>query len=796
MRWLFRVLLVLIVVGVGGGGGAYIWLRGSLPTIDGSISVSGISNPVEIVRDRNGIPHIYARSTIDAAFGLGFVHAQDRLWQMEMNRHIGAGRISEVVGEVALGNDKFLRTLGIYDAAEKTFANLDIETRASLEAYAAGVNQYLTTRSGPLPLEFIILGHEPEPWKPADSLVWVKMMAWDLGGNWADELLRARMLRTLSSAQVAQLFPPYPSDGEISLEEYAELFDRLPLDELWAATDGLRPDRANGSNNWVVSGDRTATGKPLLANDPHLSLGAPALWYFAHMNAPGLNVIGATLPGVPSVVLGRNDHIAWGFTNTGPDVQDLFIERLDPNNSDNYLTPDGSQPFTIRDEVIRVKDGEDVPLRVRITRHGPIISDIVDSFRDGLGDNEMLAFSWTALRPDDLTAQAGRKINTAQNWTEFVAALREFHAPQQNIAYADVDGNIGYYAPARVPIRRNGNVANGLVPAPGWDGSHDWVGFIPFDELPHLYNPAGGAIATANNKVVSDDYPYFLTTDWAPPFRAERINELLKARDKHSIESFRAMQGDIFSPLAVEFLSHLVQSDVRGDRPQAAIKLLHEWDGNMDRRKPEPLIFSAWYRELTRLIYADELGDIFEDYWNTRPIFLRNILNNDPVWCDDITTDAAESCSDLASRALVSAIFFLSDTYGDDIEKWRWGDAHSARSAHAVFSGQPIVGDLFEIDIPSDGGAETLNRAIFKMNDSEHPFRQFHGPSLRAIYDLEHPNRSLFIHSTGQSGNRLSGSFSDFSERWRDIEYVPMTTQREDIDAGAMGTLILEPSGS
>ena len=794
MRWLIRGVLALILVIVVVLAGAYVWLRGSLPKTEGSVTVAGLSSAVEIVRDRNGVPHIYARSVIDAAFALGFVHAQDRLWQMEMSRRIGAGRISEMVGEASLGTDKFLRTLGVYDSAERTFANLDIETRASLEAYAAGINAYLDTRTGPLPPEFLILGHTPELWRPADSLVWVKMMAWDLGANWSDELLRARLAQRLTHDQVAQLFPPYPPDGEVALDEYAGLYEGLRLDELWAASEELRPGRANGSNNWVLSGARTATGKPLLANDPHLGLGAPSLWYFAHLNAPGLNVIGATLPGVPSVVLGRNDRIAWGFTNTAPDVQDLFIERIDPANPDNYLTPEGSRPFEVREEIIRVKDGEDVTLRVRITRHGPVISDVLDDARGAVAANQVLAFAWTALRDDDRSVQAGRKINLARNWEEFVDGLRDFHSPQQNIVYADVEGNLGYYAPGRVPIRQAGNTARGLVPAPGWDGSHDWLGFIPFADLPNVFNPAGGVIATANNKMVPDDYPYFITSEWAPPFRAARINTLLAERDSHSIESFKAIQGDIVSPLAREFLSLLLQADANDERARAALAMLSEWDGTMDRNRPEPLIFAAWYRDLTRLVYADELGAIFRDYWELRPVFMRNVMRHDTDWCDDISTGPKESCPQIVTRALESALDKLVATYGDDPGKWRWGEPHSARSAHQLFSGQPMLGELFDIDLPADGGGETLNRALYRISDGDNPFRQYHGASLRAIYDLDDPDRSLFIHSSGQSGNRMSDQYSSFAERWRNVEYIPMKTRRSDIEAGAMGTLVLQPA--
>ncbi len=792
MRWLVRGIAALVVLILVVGAGGYLWLRGSLPQIDGRIEVAGLSGRIEIVRDRNGIPHIFARSAIDAQFGLGFVHAQDRLWQMEMNRRIGAARLSEVVGDAGLSIDRFLRTLGIYRHAERTFDNLDIETRAGLEAYAAGVNAFLETRSGPLPPEFLILRHTPEPWRPADSLAWIKMMAWDLSGNWGAELLRARMARRLTPRQISELYPPYPENGIVALRDYAALLGDLPLDALQAALPAP-PNPNNGSNNWVLSGTRTATGKPLLANDPHLGLGAPSLWYFAHLSAPGLDVIGATLPGVPGVVLGRNDRIAWGFTNTGPDTQDLFIERIDPANPENYLTPTGSQPFETRREVISVKGGADEILDVRETRHGPVISDILDDAGEVVGEREVLAFAWTTLRDDDLTAQASRKLNQARNWDEFVAALRDFHSPQQNIVYADVDGNIGFYAPARVPLRDSRNTLRGMMPAPGWTGTNDWVGFIPFDELPNAFNPQSGAIATANNQIVPDDYPYFITAEWSAPYRAERIKELLNAREKHSIQSFKDMQGDVRSPFARIFLPYLLGAQVTGEAASEALTLLRAWDGTMDRDRPEPLIFSAWYRELTRLVYADELGDLFEDYWGFRPIFMANVLGGDGQWCNDISTGPRETCAGQISLALERALSELQDDYGDDIGDWRWGDAHSAHSEHRPFSGQPVVGALFDIDLPSSGDAETLAAARFSISDSENPFRQFHGASLRAIYDLGDPNRSLFIHSSGQSGNILSG-YRGFSEAWRNVEYVPMTTDRREIEIDAKGTLILEPA--
>ena len=460
LRGLFFIVALLLLLLVAG----FIYLRLSLPKLNGNVKLTGLNSSVEIIRDRYAIPHIYAKSKDDAYFALGFVHAQDRLWQMEFQRRVGAGRLSEVLGTTTLDTDKFLRTLGVYHYAEAAIANMNEETRQALESYCAGINSYLQTRKGPLPPEFLVLGHTPEPWKPADVVVWAKMMAWDLAGNWDDELLRARMSKVLSSEQLSELYPPYPGDAPVVLPDFKGLYQDLPLDQIWATSPKPEPPGA-GSNNWVLSGNKTASGQPLLANDPHLGLGAPSLWYFAHLNAPGLEVIGATLPGTPTVLLGHNNKVAWGFTNTGPDVQDLFIEKINPDNPLEYLSPEGYKLFSLREEIIKVKDADDVVLTVRESRHGPIISDVSQDSADAAGlsgVNHVLAFSWTALSEDDITLQAMLKLNTVQNWDEFTQSLRDFSGPQQNIVYADTEGNIGYYAPAKVPIRANGD---GFMPS-------------------------------------------------------------------------------------------------------------------------------------------------------------------------------------------------------------------------------------------------------------------------------------------------------------------------------------------
>lgn len=795
MRWLVRVLIVVLGLIVIGAGGTYVWLLSSLPQLDGQLAVPNLEAPVDIVRDRHGIPHIYAESERDAYFALGFVHAQDRLWQMELNRRIGAGRLAEIVGERAADFDRFLRTLSVYDYSKRNFARLDADTRAIFEAYAEGVNAFLTTRRGAPPPEFVLLRHRPEPWQPADSLVWGKMMAWSLGTNWSNELLRARLAERLSASQIADFFP---QDGGVAIfppRELTGLKWRAMLDEL-ARMGPAWPHPANGSNNWVIAGRHTVSGKPLLAHDPHLGLAVPSVWYFVHLSAPGLDIIGATLPGLPGILLGRNQRLAWGFTNTGPDVQDLFIEKLSPSDPGWYLAPGGEEPFEIRPETVKVRGGDDIHLTVRLSRHGPVLSDVLNRAGAAVGEGYVLALAWTALENSDTTPRAFLNMARATNLEEFVAALRDYETPQQNIVYADVDGHIAFYAPGRVPRRQDANDVMGRLPVPGWHRGYDWDGYIPFEELPHSFDPPSGVIATANDKIVPDDYPYHITFEWEPAYRVRRISELLESQAKHSQESFIRLQGDIVSPMAREFLPLLLSVPAVQEPAAQAHDLLRGWNGGMDRNRPEPLIFAAWYRELTRLVYADELGGMFGEAWGLRPIFMYDVLTAKPAWCDDVTTEAVEGCDEVIATAFVQAVAALAESYGPDPAEWRWGEAHPAHSRHQPFTHVPFLRRLFDIRFPVGGGAFTINRAQYSIASARAPFAAIHGPSMRGIYDLDDLDRSLYIHSTGQSGNPLSDLYDNFAERWGNVEYLPMTIRRDDIMAGALGTLRLRPSAA
>lgn len=781
----------------------------SQPQIDGKLRLSGLTAAVDIVRDAEGIPHIYAQSADDAYFALGFVHAQDRLWQLELNRRIAAGRMAEILGPGAADTDRFMRTLGVRRNAERILVNLSSATRTVLEAYARGINAYLANRPGPLPPEFLLTGAPPpEPWQAVDSIGWQTMMAWDLSANWSREVLRMRLAQRLSLQQINEFLPPYPGDAVTPTRDYTRLYRELDgtVRQL-SKVAGIAPPslvEGMGSNNWVVGGALSESGKPLLANDPHLSLSAPGLWYLAHLSAPGLNVIGGTLPGLPTVVLGRNDRIAWGFTNTAPDVQDLYIEHINPADDKQYQTPDGWADFTMRSEFIKVKGQPDVRLEVRETRHGPVITGALPILAKAPVDAKqyVIAFSWTALRPDDLSLQAGIKFNRAGNWQEFLDAAKDFAAPQQSTVYADVDGNIGFIAPARVPIRKAENDLKGLAPAPGWDARYDWDGFIPFDQLPRQYNPSPQRVMTANHKIVGDDYPHFLTSEWSQAYRALRIDQLLDARPKHSLDSFAQIQKDHVSLAARELLPTLLGTVPRNERARAALEALAKWDGAMDTDSVQALIFNAWMREASRQIFADELGEaLLKDYWEQRNMHspMVNVLTNKDgqgSWCIDVSkpsTDDPQTCDDVLSASLDQALADLERRYGDDMAQWRWGRAHVAYSEHRPFSKVAALAGIFDLRIPVPGDTYTVNAARFSMRDEKEPFVTHHAAGFRALYDLSQPENSRFIHSTGQSGNVLSPLYRNFMQRWAEVGYVPMKTARPEVEKNKLGTLTLSP---
>jgi penicillin amidase len=810
MKWLRGTLWGLAALALLLALAAGIYATRAMPTVEGQLGVAGLQQPVRIERDPHGIPTLKARSLHDLLFALGFVHAQDRLWQLETHRRIGAGRLAEAFGEPALDSDKFLRALGVRRAAAAQWAHLEPDARAAVLAYTDGVNAVIGTLRA-RPPEMLILGVRPQPWDPVDTLAWSIMMAYDLGANWSTELLRLRLALRLPVERINELLPPYPGEKPLPTADYATLFRALKLD---AATATASLDRALdrlvaaappsgiegvGSNNWVVAGSRTTTGSPLLANDPHLKLSVPALWYFARLEAPGIKVAGATLPGLPLVVLGQNEHLAWGFTNTGPDVQDLYLERLHPADANQVQTPDGWAPLKIVEETIKVRGKQDVVLKVRESRHGPLISDAGVS-DDLLGNKNRNAFAiamrWTALDADADTVSVGLAMNRATDVASFVEAAKQWVAPMQNMVVADRAGHIGYIAPGRVPLRKPGNDLKGLVPALGWDARYDWDGWLATEALPQSRDPEQGWIATANQRIVPADYPHYLTSEWALPYRQRRIEQLLGAKPKLSIDDLAAMQADVKSLAAVEVLPWLQRANSDHPLAAAAKQALEGFDGTMAADRAAPLILWAWKRHLVQQLFADETGPVYERALGSRTFFdaLKSVLETDNAWwCDDKTTAAVtETCAQQVDKAFGAALDELQRAQGGDVSRWQWGRAHQARSEHRPFSRVKLMARWFELRTPVGGDTFTVNvsRVLFKPDPTtgEH-YLDEHGPSLRALYDVADPKKSRVMLSTGQSGLTWSKWYSTFLEPWAKVEYVPLWH-----DEPPLATLTLQPA--
>ena len=846
-RLLPKILLGLVfLVGLVFLGG-YAYLRRSLPQVDGSVKVAGISAPVDIFRDADSITHVYGATKLDAFYGLGYAHAQDRLWQMEFQRRVGMGRLSEVFGQATVSTDRFLRTLGTGRAARSAWDALPAESKTAIDAYVAGVNAFISTHHGSaLPLEFTILRFEPEPWSGPDVLAWVKMMAWDLSKNYSLELLRHDLMALVGTQKSADLFPPYAADGLTILSdadivrgpERAALHkpdvgrpfqgrqrrgpERAALQQPAVIPDVARPFQgrdqgslsdafasaaipgfgsALGSNNWVVDGTMTASGKPLLANDPHLDAQIPSLWYLAHLSAPGYDVIGATLPGAPVVVIGRNTSVAWGETNVMADVQDLYREHIDATG--RFAEFRGAQePMRIVKETIVVKGEASIALDVRITRHGPLISDAINATNAADRTRaprpppvDPIAFRWTALDAEDSTFTAMLHLNDAHNWTEFTAALRDFIVPQQNFVYADVDGHIGYYAPGHFPVRASGD---GLSSVDGWTGEAEWTGWVPFDELPHAFDPPEHFIVTANNKIVPPSYPHAIGGEWSEPYRAQRIVDRLKAKSMLTPDDFASIQADTYSLHAKALLPVLLQRVHPIDAQDTqAVTMLRQWNFDARGDSAASAIFQAWYYELPGLILEDELGSsVVSDYRGNdrssyRSRFILNTLaTKDSPWCDDVRTPEKESCDDTASKALHSGIARLTKQLGSDMGTWRWDAVHHAVFAHSTLDTIPVLGRWLRRTMPHGGDWSTIDVGPVY---APKPFDQHALPGYRQIVDLSPANDSRFLDAVGQSGHVLSPHYDDALPLWAAGKQRKMRMDRSTIEPSAIGHLTLTP---
>ncbi len=814
------VIVVVVLVLAASGFGVYT-ARRSFPQTTGNLTLAGLDGPVDIFRDDYGIPHIYAGTVHDLFLAQGFVHAQDRFYQMDFWRHQTSGRLAELYGDGIVGTDKFLRTVGWRRIAEQEYALADAESKLLLDAYAAGVNAYLHGRSASdLSLEYAVLGltglsnYTPDPWTPADTLAWGKAMAWDLGGNLDSELMRAVLLQTLGAEKTEEYMPSFPSDHPAIVPDPALGAAALnTLHTQLAAVDALLGGRFEGigSNNWVISGARTTTGLPLLANDPHLGLRQPSIWYEMGLHcqpvsaACPFDVRGFSFAGVPAIIIGHNNRIAWGFTNVNPDVQDLVIEKINPANPNQYEVNGAWVDMEVHDETIQVLGGASETVTIRTTRHGPIITEAygLESFAADAGldpaNTYALALRWTALEPNNLF-QAVFKLNRAQNFEEFREALKDFAAPSQNMVYADVDGNIGYQMPGLIPLRAAGD---GTLPVPGWTDEYEWTGYIPFDELPYAYNPPQGYIATANNAVVGPDYPYLLSTDWDPGFRAQRIVDLIEAQPQISVAYMQQMQGDNLSLGAQEIVPYLLTLTFDDPKLTAALDQLRGWNFQQTIDSQPAAVYMSFLNHLVAATFNDDLPEGYNagggaDNWVT----LRGLLAKPSSgWWDIQGTPAVEQRDDILRLAFSEGYAALETQLGGDAAKWTWGALHTTTFENETL-GRSGVGPIESIfnrgPFATAGGSSIVNATgggLWRDDDDAtvNTFAVSSGPSMRMIVDLSNLDQSLTIHTTGQSGHAYAPHYIDFAEAWRLIQYHPMLWSRAEIEAGAEAHLTLQP---
>jgi penicillin amidase len=839
------VILALVLSGVG-----WWTVRRAFPQYGGDLRLPGLTAPVTVYRDTFAIPQVYAQSADDLYRAQGYVHAQERFWEMDFRRHVTAGRLAELFGDSQVETDTYIRTLGWRRVAQAEWDIISADSRDHLLAYTAGVNAWLVEKgvlknensasgkpNGAASLEYSVLAlqngdYRIERWDPVDSLAWLKAMAWDLRGNMTDEFDRSALLTSgLSREQVNALYPAYPFDrhrpivdgGTVSAGTFVARAAASPVgDSLIRAAapelDAVRGALAKvprllgdgagtgiGSNSWVISGTRTGTGKPILANDPHLSPSLPGIWMQMGLHcACGVNVEGYTFSGLPGVVIGHNDRIAWGFTNLNPDVTDFYLERVE---GDRYQVDGAWQPLDVRRETVRVAGGKPVTITIRATKHGPLLSPASAEMRDvwkdtaeppgarpnnasaGSGVSAAVSLRWTALDPGR-SVDALFALDQAHDWTSFRRAAALFEVPAQNMVYADVDGNIGYQAPGRVPVRGKGD---GKWPNPGWDSAYDWQGYLPFDELPSVLNPAEGFVATANNAVIGPQYPRFLTDDWSYGYRSQRITDLISAAGHVSVADVQRMQFDNRNNVAPILVPFLLDVPLSGTAAKAQA-LLRGWDFQQGADSAPAAFFNAVWRQLLSGLF-DELPAAHRPDGGDRwfEVVGGLLANPGSPWWDDKRTLAVETRADILGRALQNATTELTKRLGDTPPAWRWGALHRLTLRNQTFgkSGIGVIEWMFNSSaVDTSGGPDTVNATGW---DASLGYAVDHVPSMRMVVDLSNLDASRWVNLTGVSGHAFSGHYLDQFELWRTGQTLPMRWNRTTIEHEANNTATLRP---
>ncbi|MEZ5797205.1 MAG: penicillin acylase family protein [Paracoccaceae bacterium] len=818
-RWLLRAVTGLIVLTLVVGTVLYWFLSRSLIDYSENFTLRGISGPVEIVRNNDSVPHIFGQNDRDVYYALGFVHAQDRLWQMTMLRRTAQGRLSELFGARTLPVDELLRRLDLYGLALDSVKAQDPETLAALEAYSAGVNAWIEEinagargRGAP---EFWLFSTEISAWAPADSIAILKLMALQLTDQASAEVLRARLSLVLPAERLADILPDVPGKGVAALPDYAALVPGVtpgvtlgaPVRTAALPLSPVMPlGMAGASNAWAAEARRSAAGGVLLANDPHLGFTAPSIWYLARLQLSSGGVIGGTIPGVPVVLIGRSDRLGWGLTTAYVDDQDVVIEKLNPDNPLEYARPDGSWArFDSRQTIVTVKDADPVTLTLRWSEHGPVLPGTAFDLGAVTPAGHVAALSWTALSGADTSVSAGMRLMRAQSVAEAIEAGRLHVAPAQNLMLAGPDG-IAMQVIGAVPVRDAAHPSRGRMPSPGWSPEVGFKGVYDYAENPRFMNPSSGILGNTNNKTVDRPFPQHLSYVWGDTQRIKRWLTLMQTRKVHTRESFIEAQLDTVDPTSRDLLP-LLGADLwyTGDPAadgtperlrQRALILLAEWNGEMYEHLPEPLIAEAWIRAVMQRLIQDELGPMADLFTHPDPVFIERVFRNTGgagVWCDVIQSAAVETCTDIARQALDEALLRLTEQYGPNLESWRWGDAHQATHDHPVLGEVPFLKWFVNIRQSTSGGDDTLQRGR-TAGKGPNPFLNVHGAGYRGVYDFADPDSSVFISATGQSGHFLSRHYDDLGELWRRGEYIPMSLDPDLARAAAVGVMVLTPT--
>lgn len=823
LRWLLRIATASVVLALATVAGVYYFLSRSVPDYDHTWRVRGISDTVEIARNTHAVPHIFGATDADVFFGLGFAHAQDRLWQMTMLRRTAQGRLSEIFGARTLRTDELMRRLDLYGLSQQSVAAQDNDTLAALDAYSRGVNAWINQvnesalgRGAP---EFFLFPGEVSLWQPADSIAIIKLMAVQMSGQMEAEVRRARLSALIGTQRTNDLMPIDDGAGLAALPDFASLFPdvtatqlAMPLLEPGQLPGGdfspFRPfDTAGASNAWAAGPLRSANGGTLLANDPHLGFSAPSIWYLARLNLSTGAVTGGTIPGIPSVLVGRSESLGWGLTTAYLDDQDVMLEELKSDDPQQYRTPDGWANFETRRSIIQVADADPVTITLRWSTNGPILPGSHFSLASITPPGHVAALAWTALSATDTSMSAAIGIMRAHSVAEAISAGEAFIAPAQNLMLIDHQ-HIAMQMIGQMPRRDSAHPTQGRMPAPGYDPAVRWRGMFPYASNPQFIDPQTGLLGNTNNKPLNRPFPLHVSFDWGDRVRIQRWVRLMRQRSVHTRESFIEAQLDTVSQAARTLLplvgAELWFQDEAAPpgspeaQRQIALQLLADWNGEMNEHLPEPLIYAAWMRDLQFRLIRDELGPQIEMFSHMLPEFIERVFTNTDgaaQWCDVVQSAIVETCVDIARSSLDEAILELSQTYGPAIESWRWGEAHQATHDHPVLGNVALLRLFVNIRQSTSGGDNTLMRGLTRGGPpgAPEPFLNVHGAGYRGVYDMADPESSVFIISTGQSGHPLSRHYDDLGELWRRGEYIPMTLDPELARAGGVGITRLEP---